>query len=133
MAKFVTLKCLIVEDSAFIRELYHNSLCDILNFEIVAEALDGEEALRLIAEIKPDILILDLILPLKNGLDVLSEIPALSPQTRTIVISSLEDEATILKAKALGALEYIKKPFTKTQLVNAIDEVSKYYAEVNNG
>lgn len=115
------------------REIYQFSLTDHPNVEIVAEARDGVEAIKLLAEIKPDILILDLILPLKNGLDILSEMSVHSPLTKTIVISSLEDENTILKAKALGAIQYLKKPFTKIQLVNAIDEISKYYAEVQNG
>ncbi len=129
----MTLKCLIVEDSPFMLEIYRYSLVNHPTIEVVAEACDGEEALILIAEIKPDLLILDLILPLKNGIDVLKEMTAISPHTKTIVISSLEDEATILKAKALGAIQYLTKPFTKLQLLNAIDEISKEYAEVNNG
>lgn len=127
------LKCLIVEDSPFMREIYRYALRDHHHISIVAEASDGEEAMKLIGEIKPDILLLDLILPLKNGLDILSELAGVSSQTKTIVITSLEDESTVLKAKALGAIEYIKKPFTKMQLLTAVDEVSKYYAEVYNG
>ncbi len=129
----MTLKCLIVEDSPFMLEIYHYSLVNHPGVEIVAEARDGESAVKLISEIKPDLLILDLILPLKNGLDVLKEMAVLSPHTKTIVISSLEDEATVLKAKALGAIQYLTKPFTKIQLLNAIDEISKEYGEVNNG
>ena len=129
----MTLKCLIVEDSPFMLEIYHYSLANHPLVKIVAEARDGEAAVKLISEIKPDLLILDLILPLKNGIEVLNEMAALSPQTKTIVISSIEDEATVLKAKALGAVQYLKKPFTKIQLLNAIDEISKEYAEVNNG
>ena len=129
----MTLKCLIVEDSPFMLEIYHYSLVNHPGVEIVAEARDGESAVKLISEIKPDLLILDLILPLKNGLDILKEMAVLSPDTKTIVISSLEDEATVLKAKALGAIQYLTKPFTKIQLLNAIDEISKEYGEVNNG
>lgn len=129
----MTLKCLIVEDSPFMLEIYRYSLVNHPTIEIVAEARDGEEALKLITEIKPDLLILDLILPLKNGIDVLKEMAVISPHTKTIVISSLEDEATILKAKALGAIQYLTKPFTKIQLLNAVDEISNEYAEVNNG
>lgn len=129
----MTLKCLIVEDSPFMLEIYRYSLVNHPTVEIVAEARDGEVALKLITEIKPDLLILDLILPLKNGIDVLKEMAVISPHTKTIVISSLEDEATILKAKALGAIQYLTKPFTKIQLLNAIDEISNEYAEVNNG
>ncbi len=129
----MTLKCIIVEDSPFMLEIYRYSLVNHPTIEVVAEARDGEAALKLIAEIRPDLLILDLILPLKNGIEVLNEMAAVSPHTKTIVISSLEDEATILKAKALGAIQYLTKPFTKIQLLNAIDEISKEYAEVNNG
>ncbi len=129
----MTLKCLIVEDSPFMIEIFRYSLADISYIEIVAEAHDGVEAVKMIAEIKPDILILDLILPLKNGIDILKELSNLSPQTKTIVVSSLDDEATISKAKALGAIQYLTKPFTRIQLTNAIDEISKNYAEVNNG
>ena len=129
----MTLKCIIVEDSPFMLEIYRYSLVNHPTIEVVAEARDGEAALKLIAEIRPDLLILDLILPLKNGIEVLGEMAAVSPHTKTIVISSLEDEATILKAKALGAIQYLTKPFTKIQLLNAIDEISKEYAEVNNG
>lgn len=129
----MTLKCLIVEDSSFIREIYRFALSNNRNIEIVAEAADGVEATRLISEIQPDVLILDLILPLKNGIDILSEMTLISPRTKTIVISSLDDEAVISKTKALGAISYIKKPFTKEQLMNAIDEIGKNYSEVQNG
>ena len=129
----MTLKCLIVEDSAFMREIYHYSLRELNNFSIVAEAQDGEEAMKLLAEIQPDILILDLVLPKKNGIDVLRDIPTVSAHTKTIVISSLEDENIIAQAKALGAIVYLLKPFTKLQLVTAIEEISKNYSEVQNG
>jgi response regulator of citrate/malate metabolism len=127
------LKCLIVEDSAFMREIYHYSLRELNNFSIVAEAQDGEEAMKLLAEIQPDILILDLVLPKKNGIDVLRDLPNVSAQTKTIVISSLDDENIIAQAKALGAIVYLIKPFTKLQLVTAIEEISKNYSEVQNG
>lgn len=127
------LKCLIVEDSAFMREIYRYSLASNINLQIVAEAQDGVEALKLIKEIQPDILILDLVLPLKNGFDVLGEMAVVSPNTKVVVISSLDDDSSILKAKALGAIVYLKKPFTKIELLDAIDEVSRFYAGVDNG
>lgn len=127
------LKCLIVEDSAFMREIYRYSLAANINLQIVAEAQDGVQALKLIKEIQPDILILDLVLPLKNGFDVLGEMAVVSPNTKVVVISSLDDDSSILKAKALGAIVYLKKPFTKIELLDAIDEVSRFYAGVDNG
>lgn len=129
----MTLKCLVAEDAAFLREIYRFSLHHHTNIEIVAEARDGAETLRLLGEIKPDLLLLELVLPLKSGIDVLQSLAAVSPLTKVIVISSLDDEAVIAKAKALGAIVYLTKPFTKAQLMGAVEEVSKYYAEVQNG
>jgi YesN/AraC family two-component response regulator len=73
------------------------------------------------------------VLPVKSGLDVLKEVSLVSPKTKAIVVSSIEDENIIQRAKALGVITYIKKPFTKVDLVNAFEEISKNYSEVQNG
>ena len=127
------LKCLIVEDAQFMREIYRYALASHSQVEIVGEASDGEEAIKLLSELKPDVILLDLVLPLKSGLDVLKEISLISPLTKIIVVSSIEDDQIVTKAKALGALIYIKKPFTKADLLKAFDEAGKSYSEVENG
>lgn len=127
------LKCLIIEDASFMREIYRYSLAASPDIVIVGEATDGEEAIKLLAELKPDIMLLDLVLPVKSGLDILRELSLVSPKTKAVVISSIEDEKVILKAKALGVITYIKKPFTKSDLVDAFEEISKNYSEVENG
>ncbi len=126
------LKCLIVEDAVFIREIYRISLAN-QNFDIIGEAADGVKALEMIKLHRPDIVILDLVLPMKNGFDVLSESSALSPRTRFLVISSIDDQELISKAKALGAMEYIVKPFTKAQLLASLGRLAQHYQEVQNG
>jgi YesN/AraC family two-component response regulator len=126
------LKCLIVEDALFLREVYRYSLKNE-NIEIVDEASDGMEALIKINQHKPDLIILDLVLPMKNGFDVLKEASHLSPRSKCIVISSFDDHETISKALALGAIKYLTKPFTKSQLIEAIAEVGQIYNEVYNG
>ena len=127
------LKCLIAEDASFMREIYRLSLLNCKNIKVIAEAKDGEEAIKLLSDHKPDILLLDLVLPLKSGLEILRELSLVSPKTKVIVVSSIDDEQIILKAKALGAVTYIKKPFTKADLVDAFEEISKHYSEVENG
>jgi YesN/AraC family two-component response regulator len=127
------LTCLIIEDAAFMREIYHYSLLKCENIRVIGEACDGEEALKLLSQFKPDIMLLDLVLPVKSGLDVLKEVSLVSPKTKAIVVSSIEDENIIQRAKALGVITYIKKPFTKVDLVNAFEEISKNYSEVQNG
>ena len=126
------LKCLIVEDAVFIREIYRMSLAN-QNYDIIGEAADGLQALTMIKLHQPDIVILDLVLPMKNGLDVLSESYPLSPKTHFLVVSSIDDQEIISKAKALGAMEYIMKPFTKAQLLASLGRLSQHYQEVQNG
>lgn len=126
------LKCLIVEDAMFIREIYRMNLAH-QNYEIIAEATDGVQALALIKEHKPDIVILDIVLPLKNGLDVLKEAHSISSTSRYLIVSSLDDQATIDKAKSLGATDYLVKPFSKLQLLQSLERISHNYHEVQNG
>ena len=126
------LKCLIVEDVSFLREIYRYSLAN-QNYEIVDEASDGVQAVAKIKLHQPDIIILDLVLPLKSGLEVLKESHQLSPNSRFLVVSSLDDQGTIDYAKSLGAIEYLVKPFTKKQLLDSLSRISQQYHEVQNG
>lgn len=126
------LRCLVVEDVNFIREIYRYSL-QAENYEIVGEAADGIDALVKIKDLQPDIVLLDLILPLKNGLDVLKESHQLSPHSRFLVISSMDGQDVIDQAKALGAIDYLTKPFSKNQLISALKRISQNYSEVQNG
>ena len=125
-------RCLIVEDAAFLREVYRISLKNE-NVEIVGEAIDGMDAMIKLNQLKPELVLLDLVLPLKNGIDILKEMGRISPGSKCIVISSIDDQDVIDKALALGALRYLTKPFTKVQLLNAIQLVTKKYGEVVNG
>lgn len=127
------ISCLIVEDAAFMREIYRYALKNCPSINIIGEAVDGNQAIQLIAEHKPDVILLDLVLPLKSGLDILKELYAISPKTKVVVISSIEDENIMKKAKALGAVNYIKKPFTKAEIIETFNEISRNYSEVQNG
>jgi two-component system, chemotaxis family, chemotaxis protein CheY len=126
------LKCVLVEDTLFMREVYKFNLRNE-QIDIVGEAADGMEALIQINQHKPDLIILDLVLPIKNGFDVLKEVTHMSPKSRCLVISSMDDEETKSKALALGAIQYITKPFTKLQLLQAIQEISQNFSEAANG
>ncbi len=129
----MSIKCLIIEDASFLREIYRYTLAHCPDVVIVGEAADGEEAAKMISDLQPDLILLDLVLPLKSGLDLLKEISITSPKTKAVVVSSIDDEQIVAKAKALGAISYIKKPFTKMDLIQAINEAGQDYSEVQNG
>lgn len=121
---------LIVEDSLFIRELYKLCLKDA-DLEFIGEAVDGVSAVNLILKLEPDLVLLDLVLPEKNGLDVLSECS--NAKTKFIVISSLPISEYEQKAKNLGALFYLEKPFKKQQLVQTIELALNQHQEARHG
>ena len=121
---------LIVEDSLFIRELYKLCLKDCA-LEFVGEAVDGRSAIELILKNSPDLVLLDLVLPEKNGFDVLSECALV--KTKFIVISSLPQSEYEQKAKSLGALFYLEKPFKKQQLVQTVELALNQNQEAKHG
>lgn len=100
---------LIVEDDEFISDVYQRKLL-LEGFE-VALAKDGEEALRTIRERRPDLVLLDIMIPLKDGFQVLSglRVDAGLSDIRVVVMSNLSQGKDIAHAKELGALDYIVK------------------------
>jgi DNA-binding response OmpR family regulator len=118
------MKILIVEDEKALSAVIKEELAGAKHEVKVAE--DGQEGLDLAKSFKPDVLLLDLLLPKKSGLDVLSELKA-DPSLKTIpviVMSNLAEDETIKKALALGAEDY----FVKTQhyAYEIVEKVQKH-------
>lgn len=94
-------------------------------FEVVAEAGDGHEAVRLAREASPDVAILDLAMPRLNGLDAAQEIAQFSARTRTILLTMYSEDFYIAKALQAGIRGYVLKTQTAADLVHAIREVMR--------
>ena len=93
--------------------------------EILGEASDGPEALRLIRELHPDIAVLDLDMPGLDGLAVLREATVVSPQTRAIILTRHMEEPYAVEALRIGARGYVLKTQASTDLVAAIQHVDR--------
>lgn len=120
------MKILIMEDDNFFQKLYHTKLKE-KGFEVEV-ASDGEEGLAIAAISKPDVILLDMIMPKKNGFEVLSNLSADKQLQHipVIVFSTLGQEQDIEKAKKLGARDYITKGyFNFEELVKKIQTVTK--------
>jgi DNA-binding response OmpR family regulator len=117
-------KILLVEDDFSIRELYQRVLADTHYNVITAD--DGVEGLKAVNENNPDLILLDIMMPRMNGIDVLKELKA-NPKTAQIpvvLLSNLGQESVTNKAKELGAKAYIIKiKITPPELIQRIDEV----------
>lgn len=112
-------KILLVDDSAFMRNVLKNILHDA-GFENFTEATDGVEAIKKIKEESFDVVLLDLIMPNKGGLEVLKEIGA---KAKILVISAVGQEKVVEDAKQQGALGYVIKPFDNQQVVAEVKRV----------
>lgn len=128
----MTVSILLVDDHPMIRHGLRTLLSGVPDFQVVGEASDGVEALQKIDLTKPDILIIDMMMPNLNGLEVLTELHKLSPATRTIVFSMQSAEPYILKAFEAGAEGYILKDMGPGEIISAIHAVlqgNRYMSE----
>jgi len=108
MAEF---KVLIVDDSPFMRKVFSDVIDVDAAFNVLATACDGEEAVNLTLELKPDIITMDLEMPRMNGLEALQKIMAVKP-TPIIMLSAVTDNGTrdTIRALQYGAIDFIRKP-----------------------
>lgn len=119
-------KILIVEDDKFLRELIARKLTDE-GFEII-EAVDGEDGIKKIKETKPDLVLLDLILPSIDGFEVLSRVKgdASLASIPIIILSNLGQKEEVEKGLDLGAVDYlIKAHFTPGEIIEKIKNILK--------
>ncbi len=119
----MSLKVLIVDDASFMRTM----LKDILvsgGFDLAGEATDGIEAIQKFKELKPDIVTMDIVMPLKSGIDAVREIIALNKDARIIMCSALGQESLVLEAINAGAKDYIIKPFDPDKVIEMVKKVA---------
>jgi two-component system, NarL family, response regulator NreC len=94
------------------------------DFKMVAEAGNGLEALQLVEQLNPDVLVLDLMMPGLNGLEVTRQLSKRSPKTGIVILSMYANEAYVLEALANGASAYVLKDSNSNDLVHAVREVA---------
>jgi two-component system chemotaxis response regulator CheY len=110
------MKVLITDDSEFMRKIIRSSLSGVPGSHEFMEAENGDVAVELCRTFKPDIVFLDIIMPVKNGIMAMEEIKAMSPTTKVVIVTSVGQEEMVSKAKELNADEFIPKPFQPAQI-----------------
>jgi two-component system, chemotaxis family, chemotaxis protein CheY len=119
----MTIKLMIVDDSLFMRNMLRGIL-ESDGYQIVAEAADGVEAVAKYLEFRPEITTMDIIMPVKNGIEALSEIISLDAGAKVVMCSAIGQESLIQTAHTAGAKDYLLKPFKPERVKEVIKRVA---------
>lgn len=114
------IRVLIADDHPIVRQGFKTMIDAYPDLSVIAEAADGEQAVRLAADLRPDVLVIDILMPLKDGISAIQEITQANPDARILVLTSFPEDDNILRAIKAGALGYHLKESAPEQLVESI-------------
>ena len=117
------LRVMIVDDALFMRNMLKD-ICERAGFEVVAESDNGETALELYREHRPDLVTMDIVMPRRSGIEALRDIVADDPEARVVMVSALGQDSLVLEAVEAGARDFIVKPFREDKVVDIIRRVT---------
>src|SRR5689334_7180848 len=123
MSQPITL--LIVDDHQLVRWGIRTFLATRADIAVLGEASSGEEALRLAAELVPDVTLLDLVMPGLDGVETTRRLKQLSPRTQIIILTSYHEDEHIFPAIRAGALSYVLKDIGTAELADAVCKAAR--------
>jgi NarL family two-component system response regulator LiaR len=117
------IKILIADDHPMLREAMRNTFEQHKDIEVVGEAGDGQEAVDLSAKLKPDVVVMDIVMPKLNGIEATKEIRKISPSTKVLILTAYDDDRYIIGLLEAGAVGYLLKSARGHDLVEAVRAV----------
>lgn len=115
-------RVLICDDAEFMRTMLRDLLVEG-GYEVAGEAQNGVEAISKYKELKPDLVTMDIVMPIKSGIDAVIEICEDDPDARIVMCSALGQEILVMDAIEAGAKDFIVKPFTKSDVLDRLKRV----------
>ena len=117
------IRILIADDHTLVRQGFEALLSTKDDIQIVGLAENGEKAIKMAQKLKPDIILMDLMMPVKNGIEATREIKADNPDARILIITSFAEDENVFQAIKAGALGYLLKDSSPKELMQAIEDV----------
>ena len=117
------ISIVIADDHAIVREGLRTLIGVKPGLEVIGEAANGKEAVSLAKTLQPDVILMDLKMPHKNGIEVINDIKRHKPQARILVLTSFDDDVWVFSAIKAGALGYLLKDSSPQQLIQAIHDI----------
>lgn len=117
------IKVILVDDLSFMRDAIRQIL-EKSNMDVLGEAENGREAVEMYMELEPDIVLMDITMPVMDGLESLERIKQYDPGAKVIMCSALGQQKYLIKAIQLGARDFILKPFLPERIISAISKAA---------
>ena len=114
------IKVLVADDHSIVREGLKHVLEQSGEFEVVGQAGDGEEAVRVAAKVCPDLVVMDVMMPRKDGVEACRDIIEAAPETRVVMLTVANEETAVLEAVAAGATGYLQKETDRERLLSTL-------------
>ncbi|MBP7211352.1 response regulator [bacterium] len=119
----MTKKILVIDDSPFVFKAVTRALTDSTEYEVVGNALDGQLGIEKYIELKPDVITLDVTMPVMDGLETAKKLVEINPNVKIIMLSAMGDETLLNEAKGIGVKHFLMKPFKPDTLKDKLAEV----------
>lgn len=119
------IRILLVDDQSLFREGLHTLLSVQAGFEVVGEAANGEEALRIAVTLRPDVVLMDVRMPLLDGVSATKRLRSILPDCHVLVLTTFDDDEYVFEALRAGAIGYLLKDAQSEKLFEAIRSASR--------
>jgi two-component system chemotaxis response regulator CheY len=116
-------RLLVVDDAMIMRKMIRDVAVEA-GWEIAGEAGNGAEAVELYERLRPDLVTLDLVMPVMGGNEALRRIRAADPEARVVVVTALDQKQTLIESIRDGAIDFIVKPFDRDRIVSLLSKVN---------
>jgi len=113
-------KRVIVVDDAPIIRLMLKDVLEFNNYQVIKECGNGQEAIDAYKELKPDLVTMDIVMPVKDGIEALEEILNFDENAKVVMVTAVDQRESLMKAIRLGATDYIVKPFESDRVLSAV-------------
>ena len=125
MAQDRQVRVMVVDDHEIMRDGLREILERSGSFEVVGQAGDGVSAINIALKLKPDVIVMDVMMPLKNGIDACREITEMLPDTKVLILTASAEEDAVMEAVAAGATGFLQKYSGKEKLLDTVREVAE--------
>lgn len=124
------IRVLVIEDDPMVQEINKTFIERVPGFRVIGIAANGAEGVQMVAALQPDLVIMDVFMPVQDGVQTLTQLRAASEAVDVIVITAAKDKPTIQNMLRYGVMDYIIKPFSFERISQSLEQYRRFYSEM---